>query len=129
MDGLNKVFLVGAGGFLGANARYWLSALIQERVSGPFPWGTLLINVSGSLVMGIFMGLFIGKHWDANWRLIVAVGILGGYTTFSAFSYESIHLLEGGRYMPALYYILGSVVLSLAAVWLGFALTKGFVQG
>jgi len=124
MNDLTKVLLVGLGGFLGANARFWLSAWIQNRIQGAFPWGTLLINVSGSLVMGLFMGFMLARDWSTNWRLFFAVGILGGYTTFSAFSYESIKLMSDGNFGGAFGYITASVILSVTAAFLGLVVVR-----
>jgi len=129
MDGLGKVFLVGTGGFLGANARYWLGGWIQSKLGPSFPWETFMINVSGSLIMGIFMGLMISENWNPNWRLFFAVGILGGYTTFSSFSYEAINLITKGSYLYGLGYIVGSAVLSLFGAWLGLVLARLLTGG
>ena len=81
MNVLMRFILVGSGGFLGANARYWLGGWIQERLGPAFPWQTLVINASGSLIMGAFMGLMLTENWDPGWRLFFAIGVLGGYTT------------------------------------------------
>ena len=128
-DIVGKVFLVGSGGFLGANLRYWLGGWISDRMSPAFPWQTLVINVTGSLVMGVFMGLMLTENWNPNWRLFFAIGILGGYTTFSTFSYEGIDLLTKGLYLYAGYYIIGSAVLSLLAAWIGLVLARVLAGG
>ena len=120
MKDLSTFFLVGSGGFLGANARYWLGSWIHSRLGPAFPWQTLVINVSGSLIMGFFMGLMSIRNWNTNWQLFFAIGVLGGYTTFSSFSYETVQLFNQRSYSYAFSYIVGSVLLTVLAAWLGF---------
>jgi CrcB protein len=131
MDTVTKILLVGVGGFLGSNARYWLGALIQERLGGGagFPWQTMLINISGSLVIGFFMGLYSGENWNPNWRLFIAIGILGGYTTFSSFAYEAVNLLGQKQYGWALFYIEGSALLTVLGAWIGLVLARLVLGG
>lgn len=124
MNDFGKTLLVGSGGFLGANLRYWLGGFIQARSGAVFPWQTLAINATGSLVMGLFMGLSLSEAWNPNWRLFFAVGVLGGYTTFSTFSYETVALIGSGSYAPAVGYIIGSVLTSVAGAWLGLVLAR-----
>lgn len=117
--------LVFLGGGLGANARYWLGSWISGRLSGAgFPWGTALINVTGSLIIGLFMALMLRLNWSPSWRLFFAIGVLGGYTTFSSFSYDTVGLFEQGSYTAGLAYVLFNVVLSLAGCWLGISLGR-----
>src|SRR3954463_196067 len=118
MKDLTTVFLVGTGGFVGANARYWLGSWLQHRIGPGFPWQTLIINVSGSFAIGLFMALMLSENWTNDWRLFVAVGVLGGYTTYSTFSYEALALLTQRSYLPAFSYILGSAILSVLGAWL-----------
>ena len=119
--------LVGAGGFIGANARYWLGGWIQSRSGSLFPWETLAINVSGSFLIGLFMFLALRENWEPGWRLFIAIGVLGGYTTFSSFSYETIRLLASGSYLEAFGYIFGSAGLSVAGAWSGMAVARSVV--
>ncbi len=115
-----KFFLISLGGVAGANARFFLGQFVTEKFSkSAFPWGTFLINITGSLLLGLFMELSRLHKWDDNWRLLLAVGFLGAYTTFSAFEYESVKLMMNGQLGVALRYILGSVIIGLAGVWLG----------
>src|SRR5579862_8529567 len=93
MDTVVKTLLVGGGGFIGANLRYWVGGWIQNRLGATFPWHTLIINVSGSIVIGLLLGLVVALDWNPNWRLFGAIGILGGYTTYSSFAYEAVALL------------------------------------
>ena len=115
---------ISAGGLLGANARY-LAGQWAARWSEPFPWGTLLINVTGSLVLGFFLTLiterFIGR---AVTRLFVAAGFLGAYTTFSTFGVETITLAQHHLSSTALAYVAASLVLGLAAVVAGAAVAR-----
>jgi fluoride exporter len=121
--------LVGSGGFVGANLRYWLTLLSQKLAGEAFPWGTMLINVSGSLLIGIVLGLFLKGQMTESGRLLVAVGVLGGYTTFSAFSYEALNLVHRGQTFAALLYVLGSVVLGILAAAGGLAIASRFGNG
>ncbi len=117
---MNPYLLVGIGGALGAMARYGAGATIPAPASG-FPTATLLINVLGSLAMGALVGVLAKTtpQYHNEIRLFVAVGIFGGFTTFSSFSLDAITLIERGDVFLATLYIVGSVVLSLAGLWLG----------
>jgi CrcB protein len=111
---------VGVGGFVGANARYVLGLWIAARLGSSFPWGTLLINVTGSLLIGIILTVLTDRLVaDPAWRLLLVVGFLGGYTTFSSFTMEALDLAQGGEWLLALAYVLGSNIVGLAAVVLG----------
>jgi CrcB protein len=113
--------VIGSG--LGGLARYWLTLAVARAWGEAFPWGTLLINVLGSFVIGLFFTFTAADGpWPAstNARLLVMTGICGGFTTFSAFSLQSLQLLRDGQWLPALAYMAGSVVLCLAAVALGY---------
>jgi fluoride exporter len=112
--------LIGIGGFLGANARYLIGGWIAERYGTSFPYGTLVINVSGSFVIGFFLVLTTERILaHPNWRLFVAIGFLGAYTTFSTFSFETFALVQERSYLLALANIVGSVALGLIAVLIG----------
>jgi CrcB protein len=125
---MNHILLVAVGGALGSVARY-LTGLAALRWFGPgYPWGTLLVNVVGGLVIGIFAEL-IARRFDGSQelRLFIITGILGGFTTFSAFSLEVSAMAERGDYAIAIGYILVSVIISVAAVFAGLALVRSFV--
>ena len=124
MDAWTKILLVGSGGFLGANARYWLGGLIQSRLGSSFPWETMIINITGSLIIGFFLGAVSGLDWNPNWRLFVAIGILGGYTTYSSFAYEAVRLLSDREYGWALFYIEGTALLTVFGAWVGLVLSR-----
>lgn len=113
---------VGLAGSLGALSRYFLGRIIAERVSKEFPLGTLLINVSGSFVIGLLFALAARNMISSTLQLILATGFLGGYTTFSTMSWEIVQLARGGERTASLLYLVGSVVLGLAAAALGLLL-------
>jgi CrcB protein len=117
---------VGAG--LGGLGRYAVSVWLQRAAGGDFPWGTLFINVTGSLLLTLVYAVMEGLASPAEWRAFVGVGILGGYTTFSTFSYEAVELLQDGELGSAALYIAGSVGLSLAGAVLGFRLASILLQ-
>ena len=119
--------LVGAGGALGAMSRYGVGMLVGRLWPMSFPLATLLINVVGSLAMGLFVGLMARflPPWQNEARLFVAVGILGGFTTFSSFSLDTIVLIEHGQLLQAGAYVLLSVVLCLIGLYLGLLVTRG----
>ncbi|HTI80399.1 MAG TPA: fluoride efflux transporter CrcB [Acetobacteraceae bacterium] len=118
---------VAVGGALGSLARFWLAAVMTMLTGPRFPWGTLLINVLGSFIIGLVAGLTalpvrVGMHPDV--RVFVMVGICGGFTTFSAFSLQSLELLQSGEVASAFGYMAGSVLLCLIAVWAGWLLGR-----
>lgn len=116
---------IGLGGFFGANARYFLGRLIAERVGTGFPWSTLLINVSGALAIGVVLeALAIREVGNPAYRLLLAVGFLGGYTTFSTYAFETIALLEDGLWLRACAYVIGSNMLAIFACYLGMLATR-----
>ncbi len=122
-----KYLIIGLGGFLGTVARYWLSNWVGERVGETFPWGTLVVNVSGCFVMGFIFSITPpeGKFPISNeWRPFVMVGVLGGFTTFSAFSLQTLNLIQERQWLYAGGNVMGSVVLCMLGVWLGHVLAK-----
>jgi fluoride exporter len=119
---------IAAGGALGSATRYLLGTAIQERTPSSFPVGTLVINISGSLLLGFLARYaFGGASVSPEIRLFLTTGFCGGYTTFSAFSYETVRLFEEGDQGRALLYVALSVVLSIAATWLGFSLARALL--
>ena len=120
---------IAVGGGLGSMARYWLSGLVANAVGETFPWGTLVINVIGSFVIGLFATitgpdgrLLVGSLP----RQFVMIGICGGFTTFSSFSLQTLNLLNDGEWAYAGANVLLSVALCLAGVWLGHVLAVNF---
>ena len=122
-----NTLLVAAGGAVGAALRYLLGGLMQSRLGPDFPWGTFIVNVSGCLLIGVVLGLVERGALPAEARLFLAVGVLGGYTTFSTFGYETLRLIENGDAIPALLNAFGQLALGLVAVYLGLAAARALV--
>ena len=123
---MDRLFLVAAGGAVGAMARYALSVHALRIWGSSWPFGTLIANVAGGLLMGALVG-FLAHRGGADQerlRLLLGVGVLGGFTTFSAFSLDTLKLIQSGQSLQAATYVLGSVALSLIAVALGVALAR-----
>lgn len=127
-EGLRNACWVGLGGFLGANARYWLGLCLQDRLGRFTAWPTFWINTTGCFLIGLLFTLLADKHADAprspELRLLLGTGFLGAYTTFSAFEYETWTLLTHGRYGAAAANVVGSTVLGLLACVLGILLAR-----
>ena len=123
---MSKTIAVLLGGALGTGCRYWLSTLVYSIVVQPtFPYANFIINVSGSLIIGLLAGLFEQRLLISPvLRAGLLTGVLGGYTTFSSFSYETYALLRDGEVGLALLNAMGSVVLGLAAVWVGMRVAQ-----
>jgi fluoride exporter len=116
---------IGAGSALGGIGRYLVGSFITARAGSTFPWGTLLINVSGSLVLGMIARYAVDTPAiTVEWRAFLAVGLCGGYTTFSTYAYETAALLERGDYRRAGLYASVSVLGTLLATFAGFALAR-----
>lgn len=123
---MGEILLVSLGGALGANTRYLVSTWAAGRFGTAFPYGTLLVNVAGSLLLGFVLGLLATRFGDnPSARLALATGFLGAETTFSTFAYETIALIRAGDYPAAGRNILGNMVLGLAAVATGLAIAAG----
>lgn len=119
---------VAVGAAAGGVARYYLASAVQQRVGSTFPWGTLLINVSGSLLLGFLMRYALATPTvSVEMRALLTTGFCGGYTTFSTYSYETAALLEGGQYQRAGTYAFGSMVIALAATFCGFILARELI--
>jgi CrcB protein len=119
--------LVGLGGAIGSMARFGVGSLVGRLLPMPFPLATLIVNIVGSVAMGLFVGVMarLLPAWQEEARLLVAVGVLGGFTTFSSFSLDTIALIERGELLQAGLYVLLSVVVCLVGLYLGLLLTRG----
>ena len=126
MSELARTIVVGAGGFVGVSLRYVLGGLVYRVIPPDFPWATFLINVSGCFVIG-FLAILAEERGPIGptGRLFWLVGVLGGYTTFSTFGYETMSLAREGSHSLAAANAVGQVLLGLAAVWAGVAVARG----
>ena len=117
---MNQMIAIAGGGALGALLRFWMSSLVYSWLGRDFPYGTLAVNVLGSLIMGLCYVLLIERlSSEPEWRAFLMVGLLGAFTTFSTFSIETLNLIEAGDIIKAGMNMLLSVSLCLVAVWLG----------
>ena len=125
---LRLVAAVGLGSAVGGVARLLVSGAVHQRVATSFPLGTLVVNVTGSLILGFVLRYALATPGiSAEMRALLTTGFCGGYTTFSTYSYEAAALLEDGDYRRATAYMASSVVLSLAGVFLGFAAARALI--
>ncbi|MBV8549962.1 MAG: fluoride efflux transporter CrcB [Acidobacteriaceae bacterium] len=117
---MSKYLVVMLGGAVGAVSRFLLGSAIMRIYSTAFPLGTFVINVTGSFLIGVLMTLFLNRPGiHSNWRLFLVTGILGGYTTFSSFEWETLAALRNGAASVAVVYVAASAALGLAGAWLG----------
>lgn len=120
-----KLLMIGLGAFIGANLRYLVQTWSAARFGPDWPAGTLLVNISGSFVLAFFVTLATTRLIvSPNLRLFVAVGLLGGYTTFSSYMVETLNLIQTGRIGPTLFYFLGNVVFGMIAAIAGVFIAR-----
>ncbi len=125
---MTRYAMIAVGGALGALARYALGGLVQEFAGARFPYGTLVVNVSGCLVMGVVMTLLTERGVvHPSWRFLVPIGFIGAYTTFSTFEYETFRALEQGGWLIALANVMVSVGAGFAAVAAGVLGTRALL--
>jgi len=125
MNQLAAIGLVAIGGAIGSVCRYVVSTVFFQRFGPAFPWGTLTVNVTGSFLIGIILQLaLLRTGFSPYLRLFLATGILGGFTTFSTFSYETYALSSEALSLASIVYVLGSVVLGIAAAYCGVVLAR-----
>ena len=112
--------MVLVGGGVGSVLRFWMGSYVGGRFGSRFPYGTFAVNITGSFLIGFVLTILAEKtQWSANWRYLIPIGFIGGYTTFSAFEYETFRLFQEGQAMTAALNVTASVVLGFAAVWAG----------
>jgi CrcB protein len=112
--------MVGLGGALGSILRFWASGIVSNRLGGRFPYGTFVVNCTGSFLIGLIVTLLAERtHWSPNWRYLIPIGFIGGYTTFSAFELETLRSMQDGEILIASLNVLLSVVVGFFSVWLG----------
>ncbi len=124
MSGMRQYLAVALGGALGALARYALGNIFLLKIQSNFPYGTFFINVSGSFAIGLFLALVDQIKLEPVWRLTIATGFLGAYTTFSTFEFELLKLLERKFYASALLYVAGSLIVGFLGVYSGSVLVR-----
>ena len=122
---IKSILIVGLGSFCGGALRYYISTLMKSVGTYGFPWGTLLVNLAGCLIIGVVFGLFgkMDSH-SSSWCLMLTAGFCGGFTTFSAFANESLQMLQSGNTLNLILYVLSSVIVGIALVALGYWLVK-----
>jgi len=119
------LLIVGLGGFIGSAGRYWCHVMAGKYLPLTFPYGTFLINIAGSFLIGLIFGLSEKGGWlSPEWRFFLATGFCGGFTTFSSFSLENLALLREGNYLALGLYIGLSVIVGILAAFLGMGLAK-----
>jgi len=122
---VKSLLIAGLGGFIGTVLRFWISRYIQFNVESVFPWGTFIVNIAGSLLIGIFFGLSErGSFMTPEWRIFLTVGLCGGFTTFSSFSNDALLLIQSREIIRVVLYASLSFALGLSAVFLGRLLIK-----
>jgi CrcB protein len=121
---MKVILAIGAGSFIGGVFRYLLSLLIQLKTSSNFPLGTLTVNIIGCFFIGIVFGFFDKGNMSHEWKLFLATGVIGGFTTFSAFSMETFALFREGYAGYAFLYIFASVLLGLLATYIAYLMIK-----
>jgi CrcB protein len=119
---MKELIVVGLGGFVGAISRYLVAGWVQNLSNSHFPFGTLMVNSIGSFVIGLLAGIFQHAVISPQMRLFVFIGLLGAFTTFSTFSYETLMLLRSGAAWEAFLNMIASLILGLLSVYLGYAL-------
>ena len=122
---MTKYWVVGFGGFLGAIARFWLGSYITYRMGARFPYGTFVINISGSFLIGLVVTLLAERaHWNPNLLYLIPIGFIGAYTTFSTFELEAFRSARDGDLLLALLNVILSVAVGFIAVWFGVVIGR-----
>ncbi len=121
---MQQFFIVGIGSFIGGGLRYLISVFFNQKVNPDFPYATLSVNLLGCLLIGVFYGLFEKSVINNDWKLFLTTGLCGGFTTFSAFSNESLELIKGGSLLTAVIYITSSIVCGLLLTYVGYQIVK-----
>ena len=121
---MKLILLIGTGSFICGVFRYLLSLLIQSKTASAFPVPTFIVNITGCFLIGIIIGLFDKGQMSNEWKLFFATGVIGGFTTFSAFSLETFVLIREGQFSHAFLYVFGSVFIGLLATCIAYLLIK-----
>ena len=122
---MKEILIVGLGGFAGSISRYLIQNAVVSRFITIFPLGTFIINIIGSLLIGLIFGYAERYQWmTQEWRLFLAIGFCGSFTTFSTFAFDNLQMIKDGNYYQLFLYISLSLVLGVAIAWLGFILAR-----
>ena len=125
---LRTILIVGTGGFIGSVMRYLVQVFVERGMTSTFPWGTFIANIAGSFIIGIVFALAEkGNLMSAEWRIFLAVGICGGFTTFSSFAYNNLFLLKENAFGQLFWNVGGSLFFSILAVYLGIILVRAII--
>jgi CrcB protein len=117
---MTKYLMVAIGGALGSVLRFWVGDYVSNRMGTRFPYGTFIINVTASFLVGLILTLLAERaHWSPNWRYFIPIGFIGGYSTFSTFEYETFRTFQDGEVLMAGLNIVLSVIVGFVSVWLG----------
>jgi CrcB protein len=117
---MTKYLMVAIGGALGSALRFWVGEYVGHRMGGRFPYGTFVINCTGSFLIGLVITLLSERaHWNPNWRYLIPIGFIGGYTTFSTFELETFRSFQDGEGLVASLNVILSVIVGFISVWLG----------
>jgi len=117
---MTKYLMVAIGGALGSALRFWVGGYVSNRMGSRFPYGTFIVNVTASFLIGLILTLLAERsHWNPNWRYFIPIGFIGGYSTFSTFEYEIFRSFQDGEVLMAGLNIVLSVVVGFVSVWLG----------
>ena len=122
---MQKYFLIAFGGALGSMLRYWVGSTIASRMGTKFPYGTFVINITASVIIGLSL-TFLSRRADLNpaWRFLVPVGFIGAYSTFSTYEWETLSTVRTGAFLLAAFYAISSLILGLAVVWGGSVIAE-----
>ena len=125
---LRTLFIVGAGGFLGSVLRYLVQVYVEKGLMSTFPWGTFIANIAGSFIIGVVFAISEkGNLINAEWRMFLAVGICGGFTTFSAFAYNNFNMIKEHSFLQLFYNVGGTLFFGILAVYLGIILVRSIL--
>jgi fluoride exporter len=123
-----KILLLAAGGAIGTVGRYAVSGLTHRYIEGTFPYGTLMVNTLGSLVIGLLWGIWETANFSSHMRTFIFIGILGGFTTFSTFTLETLNLFRDGEIKMAIFNVLANNLLGILMVFAGFFAARSLIQ-